>query len=55
MGYAQLVGFLTAPGRHPGWSAGHWAALVRMLRLAGADKPASPEPGKTAAQDRVTS
>ena len=54
MGYAQLVGFLAAPGRHPGWSAGHWAALVRMLHLADASKEPSPEPGTTAAQDRVT-
>jgi hypothetical protein len=53
MGYAQLVEFLAAPGKHPGWSAGHWAALVRILRLADADKP-SPELGKTAAQDRVS-
>lgn len=53
MGYAQFVGFLAAPGRHPGWSAGHWAALVRMLGLTDADKPPSTEPGKTAAQDRV--
>ena len=55
MGYAQLVGFLAAPGRHPGWSAGHWAALVGMLGLADAGKPPSPEPAKTAAQDRVSS
>jgi len=55
MGYAQFVGFLAAPGRHPGWSAGHWTALVRMLGLADADKPPSPEPSRTAAQDRVSS
>jgi len=55
MGYAQFVAFLTASGRHPGWSADHWAALVRMLGLADADKPPSPEPTKTAAQDRVSS
>ena len=55
MGYAQLVGFLAAPGRHPGWSAGHWAALVGMLGLADAEEPPPPEPGKTAAQDRVRS
>jgi hypothetical protein len=55
MGYAQLVGFLTGPGEHPGWSAGHWAALACMLNLADAGKPPSPEPGRTAAQDRVRS
>ncbi len=55
MGYAQLIGFVTAPGRHPGWSADHWTALVRMLRLTDADKPPSLEPGKTAARDRVSS
>ena len=55
MGYAQLVGFLTAPGQHPGWSAGHWAALARMLNLADAGKPPSPELARTAAQDRVSS
>lgn len=55
MGYAQLVGFLAAPGKHPDWSAGHRTALVRMLGLTDADKPPSPGPGKTAAQDRVSS
>ena len=55
MGYAQLVEFLTAPGKHPGWSADYWAALVDMLNLADAGKLPSPEPARTAAQDRASS
>jgi Nuclease-related domain/AAA domain (dynein-related subfamily) len=54
MGYTQFVGFLAASGSHPGWNAGHWAALVRMLGLADAGKPPSLKPDRTAAQDRVS-
>jgi hypothetical protein len=53
LGYAEFVRFLTAPGKHPGWTADHWAALIRMLQLTSATESAQPMP-QSVAQERVS-
>jgi hypothetical protein len=47
IGYADLIAFIVAPGKHPTWQQRHWEAFIRIVGLtpthARADEAASQE------------